>query len=121
MSRTTASIASLAGAVAAIAGVGALGRTLSLSTAAHRTSDTQVAARTAQLDRYQASLERMLAQRPPALPPLPSSDAAARATQAAPQRVVYHRPPPIVVTVHRTAGEHEDEHEAEAEGAEWDD
>jgi hypothetical protein len=119
MKRATALIASLGVALAAVAGVFALGSTLSLSGNAHRTTDSQIARRTAQLDRYQASLTRALAQKPPALPPMP----AAGTTQAAvapSARVVYHRPPPVVVVTHRS-GEHEDVHEQEVEGVGWDD
>jgi hypothetical protein len=121
MKRATALIASLGVALAAVAGVFALGSTLSLSGNAHRAQDSQIARRTAQLDRYQASLTRALAQKPPALPPVPAASTTASAgALAAPARVVYHRPPPIVVVTHR-GGDHEDEHEQEVEGVGWDD
>ena len=118
MKRSTALIASLAIALAAIAGVMALGNTLSLSRNTRTATDAQVARRTAQLDRYQASLRQALAKKPPALPAVPASGTVSSGlTVAAPPRVVYHRPPPVVVVTHRTGGEHEQE----AEGVEWDD
>lgn len=112
MNRTRPFLVSLAVAVAAIAGVFALGHTLALGQQAHVSRDRQIARRTAQLDRYEASLRKALRQKSPALPAL--SDAAS-SQAAAPVRVVYHRPPPIVVTKHRQGGEHE--HEIEGAGA----
>ena len=121
MNRTRALIVSLAVGLAAVAGVFALGNTLSLGNQAHASTDKQVAQRTAQLNRYEASLRTALAQKTPALPPVPvaatvtpsTSSASAPVQSAAPVRVVYHRPPPIVVIKHRAGGEHE----SEAEGA----
>jgi hypothetical protein len=104
MNRIRALVLSLTVGVAAIAGLFALGHTLALGRQAQGVSDRQVARRTAQLNRYQASLQRALATRPPALPPLPKASAASRQSSA-PVRVVYHRPPPVVVTVHRSGGE----------------
>lgn len=118
MNRTRALILSLAVGVAAVAGVFALGHTLSLGNQARAATDRQIAQRTARLDRYQASLRKALAQKPPALPPVPVASSTTAATRlAAPVRVVYHRPPPIVVTEHGV----EDEHEYESEGVEADD
>ncbi len=128
MNRKRSLIVSLAVGVAALAGVFALGHTLSLGNQSHATTDRQVALRTAQLNRYEASLRKALAQKPPALPPVPASAvrsaparslatsplqsaATAPVQSAAPVRVVYHRPPPIVVVKHRTGGEHESENE----------
>jgi hypothetical protein len=132
MNRTRALIVALAVGLAAVAGVFALGNTLSLGNQAHASTDKQVAQRTAQLDRYEASLRKALAQKPPALPPVPAAATVTASPQsavstpvqsAAPVRVVYHRPPPVIVTKHRAGGEHEDagEHESEFEGAEQDD
>jgi hypothetical protein len=124
MNRMHALIVSLAVGVAAIAGVFALGHTISLSNQAHATTDRQVAQRTAQLDRYEASLRKALAQKPPKLPPVPAAGSSSAPTQssvsaplssAPPVRVVYHRPPPIVVVKHRAGGGHE--FEAEGGGA----
>ena len=120
MNRTRALIVSLAVGLAATMGVFALGHTISLGNQAHATTDHQVAQRTAQLNRYEASLRRTLAQKPPALPPVPAAGSSATSLQsAAPVRVVYHRPPPVVVITHRAGGEHESE--SEFEGAEADD
>lgn len=115
MNRTRALILSLAVGVAAIAGVFAVGHTVSLGNQAHATTDRQVAQRTAQLNRYEASLRKALAEKPPALPPVPTSSASSPLQSAAPVRVIYHRPPPVLVVTHRAGGE--DEHE----GAEADD
>jgi hypothetical protein len=123
MNRTRSLIVSLAVGVAAVAGVFALGHTLALGAQSHATTDKQVAVRTAQLNRYEASLRKELAQKPPVLPPVPKAGTAGTAsvianapattagtvTSAAPVRVVYHRPPPIVVVKHRAGGEHETE------------
>jgi hypothetical protein len=114
VNRTRALVLSLAVGLAAVSGLFALGSTVTLGQRARSSSDVQVARRTAQLDRYQASLRKALAQKPPALPPIPSSGNAATLQSAVPVRVVYHRPPPVVVVTHRS-GEHEDE------GAEADD
>jgi len=118
MNRTRALIVSLAVGLAAIAGVFALGHTVSLGNQAHATTNNQVAQRTARLNRYEASLRKALAQKPPALPPVPASDTPSASIQsAAPVRVVFHRPAPIVVIKHRAGGEHE----SEFGGAEADD
>jgi hypothetical protein len=126
MPRTRALIVSLAVGLAAVAGVFALGNTLSLGNQAHVSKDKQVTQRTAQLNRYEASLRKALAQKPPALPPVPAAATVTQSTQSAvsapvqsvaPVRVVYHRPPPIVVIKHRAGGEPG----SEFEGAEQDD
>ena len=73
-------------------------------------------------DRYEASLRKALAQKPPALP-RPRAAAPARAAvavgtplqSAASARVVYHRPPPVVVDQaprRRTRPRAEHEHES---------
>lgn len=106
MNRTRALIVSLAVGLAAITGVFALGQTTALGSRAHATTNRQVAKQTAQLNRYEASLRKALAQKPPALPPVPASGSATSSLQsAAPVRVVYHRPPPVVVIKHRAGGE----------------
>ena len=55
------------------------------------------------------SLQQGAAQKPPKLPPLPGAAPAgsARRRSAAAPRVVYVRPAPLVVTIHRAGGEHE--------------
>jgi hypothetical protein len=118
MNRTRALIVSLAVAIAAIAGVFALGDTLTLGANAQSPSNGQVTQRAAQLDRYEASLRKALAQKSPPLPPVPSTTVQQSSTlqSAAPVRVVYHRPPPIVNVKHRAGGEHENENEYEGGG-----
>jgi len=126
MNRTSALIVSLAVGVAAIAGIFAVGHTVALGNQANAKTDRQIARRTAQLNRYEASLRRALAQKPPKLPPVPAAGStaapaqiavAASAPSAPAVRVVYHRPPPIVVVKHRAGGEHE----SDAEGGGADD
>ena len=132
MNRTRAIIVSLAVGLAAIAGVFALDRTLALSNASSTTTDQQVRQRTQQLNRYEASLRKTLAQKPPALPAVPRPESTTSAgqpatstpAQSAPSvRVVYHRPPPVVVVEHRAGdeNEHENEEHSEYEEAEADD
>ena len=86
-------------AAAAVLGTVAATHTVSLGA---RTGTTGVVAKTRQLQRFEASLRRALAKRPPALPAAP----------AAP-RVVYRRPPAIVV-VHHT---HQSDDGGETEAA----
>ncbi len=126
MNRTRALIVSLAVGLAAIAGVFALGDTLALGNATSSTTDQKVAQRTQQLNRYEASLRKALAQKPPALPAVPRSSSTGSALQVAAgnptpsvaaERVVYNRPPPVIVVKHRVGGEAETEHEG-GEGAE---
>ena len=122
MNHTRALVISLAVAVAAVAGVFAAASTVTLGADARSTSDAQVARRSAQLDRYEASLRKALARKPPTLPPVPSTVSESSPLQsAAPRKVVYHRAPPVVVVTHRDGGESEDEgeseHEYEEEGA----
>jgi hypothetical protein len=83
--------------VAAVAGLFAAARTVSLGNASRASTDAAIVQRSRALDRYEAALRRALVA--PATP-------AAR-IGAPPVRIVYHRPPPIVVTTHRAGGEHE--------------
>jgi hypothetical protein len=108
VNRTRALILSLAAGLAAVSGLFALGSTVTLGQQARASNDAQIARRAAQLDRYEASLRKALAQKPPALPPVPSAGNASSVQSAAPVRVIYHRPPPVVVVTNR-AGEHEQE------------
>jgi hypothetical protein len=96
MNRARAAVFSLAVAVAAAAGVVALGHSIALGTQARTTSNAEIRRRTAQLGRYQTSLEASLAKRPPPLPPVPA--AAATASTPQPARVVYRRAAPVVRT-----------------------
>ena len=114
MNRRRAAILTLACAAAALAGVFALGRSLSLGSKAGTATDAQISLRSAQLDRYEASLVKALSKRPPPLPRLPKLGAANAARSAPTTRVVYRRPPPVVVrTASRDDGEYEFEHEGE--------
>ena len=114
MNRTRALVLSLAVGLAAVSGLFALSSTVSLGQQTHASGDAQIARRTAQLNRYEASLRQALAQKPPPLPPLPDAGQAARMQTVVPTRVIYRRPPPVVVVRHRV-GAHEEE------GAESDD
>ena len=106
MSRRHGFVLSLAIGLIAIVGAFAATRTVGLGNSARRATDTQVAQRTAALDRYAASLRKALAQDTPQLPALPAgaATAAAPAQTTQPIRVVYHRPPPVVIHQHRSDG-----------------
>ena len=88
-------------AVAAVFGTMAATRTAGLGAPARQ--DALVQQRTKQLDAFESSLRKQLTR------------TTARIPAAAPSaRVVYHRPPPIVVTTHSGHGDdggHESEHE----------
>jgi hypothetical protein len=121
MSRTHILITALALGLAAVLGVLALGRTLGLGAASSHANNAIVAKRSHQLDRFEAALRRQLRNMPsvPAVAPAVAPPATpALISPAAPpavgaQRVLYVRPKPIVVTVHRTHGG-DDGHEASA-------
>jgi hypothetical protein len=110
-------IAGLLAAAAVLGGV-ALVRTTGLGAASRAANDAAVAAKEKQLAAFQAKLERALARKTPALPPLPKAVQASAAVSpagAAPQaKVVYRRPPPIVVVKHTHHGD--DGYEAEGGG-----
>ena len=118
MNRSRALILSLGVGVAAVAGVFAATSTVSLGSEAKASTDQQVAERTAQLDRYEASLQKALAEGPPKLPAMPTGTAAAAGVQATPAaRVVYRRASPVVVG--QTDGSDEEyEHEDDEYGRE---
>ena len=115
MSRRLAVVFAVLLAVNAVVGTVALTRTVHLGQASHASSGALVAKRTAQLDRFEASLDAQLAKKPPPLPKLPSSSASNAATVvsagagAAAPPVRYVRPAPIIVHTHRAGGEHEDD------------
>jgi hypothetical protein len=101
---------------AAVLGAVAIARTTGLGTAARQTKDAAVLARAHQLTLFAAKLQKELRARPPALPPMPKPQTApvpapAAAPAAAP-RVIYHQPPPIVVTVRHRNGD-DDSHESD--------
>ena len=117
MSRTALVIVALSLVFAAVTGTIALTRTIHLGQAATKppVSRSLIAKRTAQLNRFEASLRAELRKKPPAvpkIPPVPSvSPTPAAAAVSAPvfpsQRVVYRRPAPIVIHKHRPGGEHD--------------
>jgi hypothetical protein len=81
-------------------------------------SSTSIASRTAALDRAEVAPRKALAQKPPKLPALPAkapAGAALPAPQPA-QRVMYVRPAPRIVTIHRHGAEQESDDEAEGGG-----
>jgi hypothetical protein len=115
--RTHTLIVALSLAFAAVVGTVALTETVHLGQAAARPLPKRlIAKRTAQLDRFEASLRAELRRTPPPvpkLPPVPSAAPAIAAAATAPaaasatQRVVFVRPAPIVIHRHRAGGEHE--------------
>jgi hypothetical protein len=111
MSRTNVALIAGLLAVAAALGTVAATRTVTLGTAQRQRADAVIRHRTRQLAAYQASLERTLAQKLPALPRVPKTPVAAPAAPAATQRVVYRRPPAIVIVKH---GRHTDDGGREA-------
>lgn len=112
MSRTHAIVIALLLAVNAVVGTVALTRTLHLDRTAHTASSALVAKRTAQLDRFEASLTAELAKKPPPLPKKPSAATqGSPATAAGAPQVRYVRPAPIVVHTHRRGGEEGEQEE----------
>ena len=112
MSRTLAFAFAALLALNAAVGTLALTRTLHLGQASHRASGALVAKRTAQLDRFEASLRTQLAKKPPPLPKMPTasvsgSTSISAATTATAPRVRFVRPAPIIIHKHRSGGEHE--------------
>jgi hypothetical protein len=111
MKRTHALIVAIVVAFATIAGTFAALRTTQLganANASSHVSAAQIAKQNLALDRAERTLLAELHKRPPALPPLPVASRPATApAAAAPQTVIYHRPPAIVHVVHRHGGEHE--------------
>jgi hypothetical protein len=124
MSRTHVVAVALMLALAAAVGLFGLARTLGVGASASASSvpDAAIARRAHALDRFEASLQRQLAKRPPALPSVPAvrRPAAAPAPSAAPV-VRYVRPAPVVVSSPRSHRDDEGEHEALSEGGEGDD
>ena len=102
MSRITVTIVAALLAAGAVLGTVAVTHTVALGAAHSRSGDAAVRARTRQLDRFEASLRRALAKQPPALPHVPA--APARPAPAQP-RVVYRRPPAIVIVRHTRHGD----------------
>ena len=96
-------------ALAAVLGTFAATRTAQAGSAGTKTQDAAIAKRTRQLDALEASLKKQLAA-------TPTKARSVLAAAPAP-RVVYHRPPPIVVTTHRSHDDEGYENESEHEGS----
>ncbi len=118
MSRIAIAIVALSLAFAAVTGTIALTRTVHLGQAATKPSVPRslITKRTAQLNRFEASLRAELRKKPPAVPKVPPAPAVAPVPAAAQasaplvssQRVIYRRPAPIIIHKHRPGGgEHE--------------
>ena len=119
MNKAHVTLFALLVAGATLLGAVALARTTSVGRAVHHTKDTAIAAREKQLGAYAAKLQKELRAKPPALPPVPHPKPAAvapaipaPAPTPAP-RIIYHRPPAIVTTVHT---HHGDNGSGESEG-----
>lgn len=91
---------------AAVLGTFAATHTVSLGAAHRQKSDASVRARAKQLHRFEASLHRALAKKPPALPKVPATPRA-QLPVAPPTRpgVIYRRPPAIVIVRHTNHGD----------------
>ena len=99
MSRTNVAVIAGLLAVAAMLGTVAATHTVALGTAQKQKANAAVQQRAKQLAAYEASLARALARKPPPLPPAP------KAAPAGTQRVVYRRPPTVVVFKHTHHGD----------------
>lgn len=120
MSRRHVTVISLFLASALVLGMFATLRTTQLGAGSTpKVSAVQIAQRNRQLDRVEASLRKAARQKPPALPAVPAAPTRLAAA-AAPQRVVYVRPKPIVRVVHRS-GEHENDGGHKRDGGGFDD
>jgi hypothetical protein len=93
MKKTHVTLIALLMAIAAVFATVALTRTAALGTAGRRAADVAYQARVKQLNAYAASLHRV-ALRATAAPGAPTAT-----------RIVYHRPPPIVVVKHTGHGD----------------
>lgn len=103
-------------AVAAVLGVSAATRTSHLGTSARQASTTAIAARARKLDAFEASLQKALENKPPALPKVPAGrDVASAGTSVSAPRVIYRRPAPIIIHKHGHHGD--DGFESERSGA----
>jgi len=118
-------VAAIAGmfALAAVLGTIAATHTVSLGATHQRSANAAIRAQQRKLDRFEATLRKQLAKKPPRLPAVPKTPAVA--TPAAPaqqpqQAVVYRRPPPIVVVKHTHHGDDGSEHEGSDGGGEGD-
>jgi len=106
MKRIHVTLIALLFAVAAVFGTVAATRTIHLGAASRSANDAAYQARVKQLDAYAASLQRQLAARV-----VPAAGASAPAP-----RIVYHRPPPIVIVKHTHHGDDGFENASEGSG-----
>lgn len=107
---------------AAVLGTFAAGHTVSLGAAHSKSADGAVLTRSKQLDRFEASLRKALAKKPPALPAVPTASAARQTGAASAQpRVIYQRPPALVVVRHTHHGDDGADREAASGGGGGDD
>jgi len=100
MSRTNVAVIAGLLAVAAMLGTIAATHTVALGAAQKQKANASVQQRAKQLAAYEASLNRALARKTPALPAVPKTPTASPSATAPQQRVVYRRPPAIVVVKH---------------------
>jgi hypothetical protein len=102
--------------VAAVLGVSAATRTQTLGASARHASAATIAARAHKLDVFEAALRKALASKTPKLPRVPAVHtmpavahvghaSAAPVTGASAPRVIYRRPAPIVIHLHRHHGD----------------
>jgi hypothetical protein len=112
---TTVVAGLLAGA--AVLGTFAAEHTVSLGVAHTKVSNANVLTRTKQLNRFEAALRRALAKKTPALPAVSTASAAQQTGPASAQpRVIYQRPPAIVVVRHTHHGDDGGDREAASGG-----
>ena len=121
MPRKQSLIVAVSLGLAVVFGVVALNQTVHLgqAAAAKPVAKSLIDKRTAQLNRFEASLRAELRKKPPAVPKVPKTPIAtptssapaaapvapaAAPAPAASQRVVYVRPAPIIVHKHRPGG-----------------
>lgn len=105
MNKFHVTVVALLFAGAAVLGAVAVTRTTHLGSAAQQANNASVSARAKQLTAYAAKLQHELKAHPPALPALPKPAAAGAGTNVSAPRIVYHRPPTVVVTLHRHGGD----------------
>jgi hypothetical protein len=95
MNKAHVTLIALLMAIAAVFATVALTRTSALGTASRRAADTAYQARVTQLNAYAASLQRTLRAVP----------ASTSGSTPPTTKIVYHRPPPIVIVKHTQHGD----------------
>lgn len=109
-------VIALALAVVAVIGVTAVTKTSTLGASAKHASAAAIATRAHKLDAFEATLQKALKNKPPALPKVPAGGGAASVLasgapgSAVAPRVVYRRPAPIIIHKHSNHGD--DGHES---------